>query len=275
MPAEGMRRRVQAIPGNPLPHGILGGCTEIIDVTDVHELLGTDWVPLSCAEAHDWEWCPDEDESPGQPAEKIAERLGFCSAAPITIYAQVTCNPVAWSFQEAVRDARETLRMGQQRALEEWFMRDFLCTTGEDLTPAAGAVSIAQGVGALEDWLGTQYGGQGVIHIPAGAAALLGCCNVVHLERGNARTLLGNCVVMGAGYSLNSGPPDCLPADPGEAWLYATSPLRIRQEAPEIVPNTDGESVRITTNDRFVIAERGFVVEVACCRAAAVRVTLC
>lgn len=273
MPSVGLRRRVEAVRGTPLPHGLLGGCTEIVNVTDVHELLGTDYVPRSCAEAHDWEWCPEEPPDP--PAEKLADRPGFCSAAPVTIYAQATCNPISWPYSEAVDHVRETLRMGEQRALEEWFMREVLCDIGEDLTPVAGALSIAQGVGALEDWLGTQYGGQGVIHVPAGAAALLGCCNVVHLEDGNPRTLLGNCVVMGSGYSLNSGPPDCLPADPGEAWLYATSPVRIRQEAPVIVPGTDAESVRITTNDRNVIAERGFVVEIACCRAAGVRVTLC
>lgn len=273
MPSPGMRRRVEAIAGTPLPHGILSGCTEIIDVTDVHELLGTDWMPLSCSEAHDWDWCPED--PPPTPALKAFDRVGSCTAAPVTIYAGATCNPIGWTYAEATAHAREALRMGEQRALEEFFMREVLCVIGEDLTPAAGAVTIAQGVGALEDWLGTEYGGQGVIHVPAGAAALLGCCNVVHIDAGNARTLMGNCVIMGSGYAGNFGPPDCLPADPGEAWLYATSPLRIRREAPVIVPGTDGESVRITTNDRFVLAERGFVVEIACCRAAAVRITLC
>ncbi|MGO4428326.1 cupin, partial [Streptomyces sp. MCAF7] len=94
-------------------------------------------------------------------------------------------------------------------------------------------------------------------------------------EDGVPRTLMGSCVIMGSGYSVNVGPPDCTQAPAGEAWLYITGPIRIRREAPQIVPETDKESFRITTNDRFVLAERSCVVEVACCEAAAIRVVLC
>jgi hypothetical protein len=275
MPAAGLRKRVDAIPGNPSPYGILGGCVEIVDVPDVHELLGTEWMPLSCAAAHDWEWCPDDSTTPG-PARKTFVRPGVCSAAPITIYAGSTCSTVGWSYDEAVQHARESLRMGEQRALEEWFVRDVLCPIADDLTPG-DAVPVAQGVAALEGWLAEHYGGQGLLHIPAAAAALMGCCNVVTRTRDTQcpETLMGNGVVFGAGYALNVGPPDCTQAPAGEAWLYITGPIRVRREAPQIVPDTDAESFRITTNERFVLAERSFVVEVACCEAAAIRVSLC
>lgn len=275
MPPAGMRKSVDAVPGTPLPHGILGGCVDIIDVPDVHELLGTEWMSLSCADAHDWEWCPDGEESPGGPVEKEFARPKVCSAPPITIYAGATCNPIGWRYEEALRQVRESLRMGEQRALEEWFMREQLCPMAVDLTPTAGALNIAQGVAALEGWLAATYGGRGVLHVPAGAAALLGCCNIIRTDEGTPQTLMGNCVVMGSGYSVNVGPPDCTLAPAGEAWLYITGPIRVRREAPFVVPGSDTESVRITTNDRFVLAERSFVVEVACCEAAAVRVTLC
>ncbi|MFF4292095.1 cupin [Streptomyces vinaceus] len=275
MPSAGLRRYVEAVPGDPLPHGILTGCTTVIDVTDPHELLGTEWRPLSCADAHDTSWCPDDDESPGVIPEKTFNRPGTCTAAPVTVYAGTECSAPGFSFAEAIRHARETLRMGEQRALEEWFAREVLCTIAEDLTPLAGALNIAQAVGLLEDWLGTEYGGRGVIHVPTGAGALLSHHQVVHLESGVPRTLVGNCVVLGAGYAANVGPPDCAPAEPGEAWLYATSPLRIRREAVDIIPDTDSQSVDIRTNDRRGLAERTFVVEIACCRAAAVRTVLC
>lgn len=272
-----MRRRVEAIPGTPLPHGVLGGCTQVIDVPESrsHELLGTDWQDVSCADAHPFQWC--EDPPPDPLPEKEFARPQTCTAAPVTIYAGGECNPIGRTYQEAVRSAREALRMGEQRALEEFLMLDVLCplAAANDLTPAEGAVSIAQGVAALEGWLGEFYGGTGVLHVPAGAAALLGCCNVVHLVDGNARTLMGNCVVMGSGYGVNVGPPDCTPAPAGEAWLYVTGPIRVRREGVFLVPDSDAESVRIATNDRFVLAERTFVVEIACCQAAAVRVTLC
>ncbi|MFJ5037949.1 cupin [Streptomyces parvulus] len=273
MPPASYRRYVEAVPGSPLPHGLLGGCADIVDVTDPHELLGTEWRPLSCSEAHDTTWCPPEGEPEVPP--KTFDRPGVCSAAPVTIYAGSECSTMGWTYEEAQRHARETLRMGEQRALEEWFLNEVLCPTAEDLTPDAGAISIAQGVAALETWLGTEYGGAGVLHMPVGVGALLGCCNVVHLDGGAPRTLVGNCVVLGAGYAVNVGPPDCTVADPGEAWLYATSPIRIRREAADVVPDTDAASVATRTNDRRVLAERTFVVEVACCRAAAVRVTLC
>ncbi|WP_030672455.1 hypothetical protein [Streptomyces sp. NRRL B-1347] len=275
MPSVGLRRYVEAVPGDPLPHGLLGGCTQIIDVTDPHELLGTEWRPLSCADAHTTTWCPGGDESPGLPAEKTFDRPGFCTAPPITVYAGAECSTIGWSYDEAVEHARETLRMGEQRALEEWLMSEVLCSIGDDLTPAAGAVSISQGVGALENWLGTEYGGRGVLHIPVGAGALLGCCNIVHLVDGTPETLAGNCVVLGAGYAVNVGPPDCTVAEPGETWLYATSPVRVRREAVAQVPDSDAQSVLTRTNDRLALAERTFVVEIACCRAAAIRVRIC
>lgn len=272
MPSEGLRKWVEAVPGDPLPHGLLTGCTTVIDATDSHELLGTEWRPLSCADAHDTTWCPPGDPAPEVPEKEFA-RPGICSAPPVAIYAGAECSTTGFSFAEARRQAAETLRMGEQRALEEWFMREVLCVTADDLTPAAGALSIAQGVGVLESWLGTEYGGRGLLHVPVGAGALLG--DVVHLIDGSPQTLVGNCVIFGAGYAVNVGPPDCTPADSGEAWLYATSPIRIRTEAPDDVPDEDRQSVDILTNDRRVLVERGFVVEIACCSVAAVRVRLC
>lgn len=273
MPSPGLRTYVEAVPGDPLPHGILSGCTTVITVTDPHELLGTQWRPLSCATAQATTWCPPD----GTPVPaKIFDRPGVCTADPVTIYAGAECSAIGLTYAEAVEHATETVLMGEQRALEEWLLTTVLCEMGEDLTPEAGAVSVAQGVATLETWLSTEYGGTGVLHLPVGVGALLGCCNIVHTDTaGVARTLVGNCLVLGAGYTANVGPPDCTVAAPGEAWLYATSPIRVRRDAPEAVPPTDAASVDIRVNDREVVVESTFVVEIACCRAAAVRVTLC
>lgn len=274
MPHAGMRKRVEAIPGTPLPHGILGGCTTVEDVADVHELLGTEWSALGCCPVHDTDWCSDE--SPGAGGSPPKE---FCSpepehAVPHTVYAGAKCSTMGWSYDEAVEHVMATLALGGQRAVEEAFWRDTLTDQAEDLTPGAGPVSIAAGVAALEGCLAETYGGVGVLHVPAGAAALLGCCNVLREVDGSLETLTGNCAVIGAGYSaLNTGPGGT-PADPGTTWLYITGPVHIRRGPVDLVPGSRAASIDIRLNDLRVIAERTYVVGTTC-TVCAIQVELC
>jgi len=135
-----------------------------------------------------------------------------------------------------------------------------------DLTPAAGPVNIAQGVAALEGCLAEQYGGVGTLHVPAGAAALLGCCGLVTEDQatGTLRTLAGNCTVIGAGYSAQNTGPGNIPAEPGTAWLYITGPVVIRRGPVEVVPARRRASINIRTNDLRVLVERTVVVATTC-----------
>lgn len=274
--AAGMRKLVTPISGAPSPYGLLGGCVDVVTVSDPHELNGTEFLPLSCATAHPWiDPCTDPT---APPAQKVFDRPGVCEFDPITVYAGVTCSTFGLSYEEGQKRALEQLHMGEQRALEEWFMTR-LCdmAQGNDLTPASGAVSVAQGVAILEGWLAEHYGGQGLIHAPAAAAALFGCCNVVTRDRDDRcpETLMGNGVIFGAGYNVNVGGDGCTQAPAGEAYLYVTGPVRVRRDVPQLVPTSEAESLRYSTNDRFALAETTFVVETACCEAAAVRVALC
>jgi hypothetical protein len=277
--AQGLRKYVEAIPGRPLPYGILGGCADVRDVDDVHELLGVEWLALGCCPVRDWvDPCLNDespgDESPGAPAQKEFCRPQVEHAEPINVYAGAECSTMGWTYEEARAHAEATLALGEQQAVEAAFWRDRLATEGQDVTPA-GPVNIAAGLAALEGCLAEQYGGVGTIHVPAGAAALLGCCNLVHEDpaTGTLRTLAGNCVVIGAGYSaMNTGPGN-VPADPGTAWLYATGPLVIRRGPAETIPDRNA-SVNTRTNDRRVLAERTFVVATTCVTCAA-QVELC
>jgi hypothetical protein len=186
---------VAPISGDPSPYGLLGGCTDVVTATDPHELNGTDTLSLSCADSNLWQDCPAP-EFPN-PATKVFDRPRTCTYEPITVYAGVTCSTFGLSYEEGQQRALEQLRLGEQRALEEFFMTRVLCgyATGNDLTPAAGALSVPAGIGALEGWLATNYGGQGVLHVPAGAAALLGHHRVLDFDGRRAlRTLAGNCV---------------------------------------------------------------------------------
>jgi hypothetical protein len=278
MPA-GWRRAVQPIPGTPLPHGILNACTTVVDVNDVHELMGVEWLALGCAPVRRWiDPCAVEEspgESPGEPARKEFDRPQIEAADPITLYTGVECSTMGWSYEEAVEHARATMDLGEQQGLEAAFMEAHLSMAAVDLTPAAGPVSIAQGVAALEGCLAESYGGVGTLHVPAGAAALLGCCNILSKdqETGSLGTLAGNCAVIGAGYSALNYGPGGLPAEPGTTWLYITGPVHIRRGPLDVIPDRSA-SVNIRTNDRRVLLERTYVVGTTC-TVCAIQVEVC
>src|SRR5690606_10458373 len=142
-PPPGMQRRVEAIGGRPLPYGILGGCTTVIDVTDPHELLGVEWQALGCCPVHDTDWCPPEespgDESPGEESPGPPGVKQFCEpvhedAAPVTVYAGVKCSTIGWSYEEAVAHVRAALELGEQQAVESAFWRYTLAPSAADLS---------------------------------------------------------------------------------------------------------------------------------------------
>ncbi|MBA9005950.1 cupin [Thermomonospora cellulosilytica] len=283
MPPAGMQRRVEAIGGRPLPYGILGGCTTVLDVTDPHELLGVEWMALGCCPVLDTDWCPPE-ESPGEEspgAESPGAPPGgkhFCrplpeAAQPVTVYTGVECSTPGWSYEEAVAHVRAALELGEQQAVESAFWRYHLAPRAADLTPAAGAVSLAEGVAALEGCLAELYGGIGTLHVPAGAAALLGCCNLAHRDGASLRTLAGNCVIVGSGYSAVNSGPDGTPAPAGEVWLYASGPVVVRRGPIDVIPDRPGASIDRRYNDRRVLAERTYV-PATTCTVCAIRVSV-
>lgn len=285
MPNVGMRSLVPPIIGEPSPHGLLGGCVPVVTATDGHQMNGTDMVSTSCATANPWQDCP-ETEAGGfpwtNPAAKTFERVGTCTFEPVTAYAGAECSTIGLSFAELRERAMQQLILGEQWVLEDWFMRRFLANANHttDLTPGAGAVHIVNGIGILESWLATNYGGQGLIHAPIGTASLLGMHYQIKGsgEEACLESWAGNGFILGAGYAANVGPaiPPAIPpvAPAGEAWLYITPPMRIRRDDRFPVPIPRELSVNTLVNDQRSLAETTFVPEVACCIAAAVRVTL-
>ncbi|WP_433341721.1 cupin [Streptomyces sp. CA-253872] len=277
MPAP-MRKYIPPIDGVPLPHGILNACTTVEDVGDVHELLGVEWRALGCCPVHEWKdpcLTPD-DESPGEPVEKAFCRPGIEHADPITLYAGTECSTFGLSYEEAVEHARATMDLGEQQGLEAAFWSNHLAENAVDLTPEAGPLSLAQGVAVLEGCLAESYGGVGTLHVPAGAAALLGCCNILREDptAESLRTLTGNCAIIGAGYSAMNTGPGGIPAAPGTAWLYISGPVHILRGPLLTIPDQPGASVNIRTNDRRALVERTYIARTTC-TVCAVQVVTC
>lgn len=283
MPNAALRAEVGPITGEPSPRGLLGDCMDVVTTADVHELNGTEVPAFACAPANPWQDCPDPAGGWTNPDAKVVSRADWCSFEPVTAYAKVECSVVGFPFEEAQEASLEQLRLGEQNVVEEWFMRRGLSwLAGEDpandLTPGTGALHIVSGIGVLEAWLADNYGGTGVIHAPVGVASLLGKHHQFDPAYDCLTTWAGNRVVVGGGYTTNVGPAvrpaagEVAPA--GEAWLYITPPVRIRREARHNVIDREWQGLNTLVNDRTALAEATFVPEVACCMAAAVRVTL-
>lgn len=280
MPNAGLRAEVPPISTEPSPNGLLGGCIEVITTTDLHELNGTEVPAYACAPANPWQDCPDPAGGWTNPTAKVVSRADWCSFEPVTAYVKAECSSVGFSYEESRASSMEQLRLGEQRVLEEWFMRRGLSwmAFGNDLTPGTGALHVVSGIGVLETWLAENYGGQGVIHAPVGVASLLGQNHQFDPSEDCLTTWGGNLVVVGGGYSANVGPAQApaagAVAPAGEAWLYITPAMRIRRDVPQHAEQAEWQGFNTLINDRTSTAETTFVPEVACCTAAAVRVTL-
>ncbi len=280
MPNAGLRAEVGPIVGTPAPTGLLGGCIEVITTSDLHELNGTEVPAYDCGPANPWQDCPDPAGGWTNPTAKVVSRADWASFEPVTSYAEVQCSTVGFSYDESRASALAQLELGEQSVLEEWFMRRGLSwmAFGHDLTPGTGALHIVSGIGVLEAWLAENYGGRGVIHVPIGATSLLGKNHQFRDSVDCLTTWAGNTVVAGGGYSVNVGPAQApaagAVAPAGEAWIYVTPKMRIRRDTPVIPQSAEWMGFNTSVNDRSALAETTFVPEVACAKAAAVRVTL-
>jgi len=280
MPNAGLRKSVPSISGEPSPYGLLGCAIEVVGAGDVHELNGTDTAPQGCGPATLWQDCPEAGNGWTNPVTKPFDRMDSCTFEPFTATKGLVCSMIGTDQDEMDAAALEALRLGEQFAVEEWFMRRGLSwmANGNDLTPGAGALHVVSGIGALETWLAENYGGTGTIHVPVGVASLLGKNHQLDPHRNCPTTWAGNTVVYGGGYSVNVGPvaqPGAgAEAPAGEAWIYITPPVRIRRSPRELAGGSVPVSPDVTVNDIYAEAEATFVAEVACCTAAAVRVTL-
>lgn len=146
-----------------------------------------------------------------------AEPFSMGEDAPYQVAVSVACKQPGRTEEEFDAQARAQLAAGESQALEGalWTVLTTDATTlasGDDLPPAAA-------LGALEAWLWTEYGGVGVIHVDRSLLPLLAADDLVKVESGQLRTVLGTLVSAGA-----YGDDGTLVATP--AVTYRRSPIR-------------------------------------------------
>lgn len=196
---------------------------------------------------------------------------GFRFAA----YGGVVCKSVGLdqnSMKEKVRQAFET---GESTAVERGLMTTRFVANADpengwaapvDITPAGGAVKPAVGVGLLEGYAGSVYVGAPTIHMPITIASLLLGVDGAVFEGDMLRTKTGSKVAAGAGYDFPNNGPTGAAAAAGERWLYATGEVVVKRGEVIVLDAMD-----YSTNEVFVLAERGYVASTECF-VAAVRV---
>lgn len=207
-------------------------------------------------------WCV----APEDRTEKDFDEIDLVEGQPFTIYKGVQCKSLAESLDGW---ADERLSFGETVAIERAVMAEVLAQSGTtDLTPAGGAVSLINGVAALEGYASTVYGGIPTLHVPR-SVVTRGLARDVFDNRLDytIETGQGSLVANGGGYEDNLGPTG-VEAPAGEAWLYITGQVTL----------VKGPSVRLgvpdwVNNEAIGLAERTWVPLVECF-VAAIRVHL-
>lgn len=167
-------------------------------------------------------------------------------ATPFTVYAEFDCSPVGQGITQAdlVDRAEQVLLRQESYQVSKAFWTgsagtitsvfphlaaNTVVNDPQNIVLQTAASPLVTGgddaaviLGQVENQLAACYGGQGVIHIPYLALPTFTSRMLIMPESptGPLRTLAGNLVVPGPGYT-GSSPAGAAPAS-GTAWIYAT-----------------------------------------------------
>lgn len=196
----------------------------------------------------------------------IDQGVPYGESAAVTVFAVFDCSPVGRDLDAAAQLARLKLSYGAPRALEHavWTGKDSAAAviTGKSLAGAAEldggtAEDLVLALGALEEWIGDNYAGQGVIHASRRVAATFARYRLAQPVSGHLETSLGNRVAFGQGYD-GSG-PDGTAAAAGTSWLYATPAVSYRQGEVTTAPDPSHALNRLG-NGLIIAAEQQYLV---------------
>lgn len=253
----------------PTPTPARGGLTAVADIVTGTKaqvgMFGAQYLSEACgvASIYAGEVCV---AGAGANPQKEFGNISLVEGAPFIVYKGVACEDLSDNLEDWASSA---LTFGETIAVEQGFMANTLVSTETvDLTPAGGALSLVNGVAALEGYASTVYGGVPTLHVPRSVVTRALAKGLFEARDGYViETPQGSLVANGGGYEDNLG-PDGTPAPAGEAWLYATGRVVLVQ----------GPSVRVSApdyrnNEMLALAERIWV-PMAECFVAAVRVHL-
>jgi len=229
----------------PRPYGLFSVVTPVMDA-DPHWMLGTVWESVACSlPAFTRDECIT-----GEVAEGKVFGDGLCdswiTSKPFVVYAgQKVTGGMSTSEGETRAEAR--LALVEQRGAEMGLWEQL-----GSVVPGATVASPQAALALVEQALATGYAGQGVIHMSASMATLLGAQNLV-TSGGRATTLVGTPVAIEAGVPVAS-----------VDTIVATGAVVVRRGTV-----LSFSSVDRAINDVLAIAEREYLVGWDCLAVAA------
>lgn len=208
------------------------------------------------------------------------QTAGWIDGFRFAVYGGVTCRAIGLDQDRMLTEVERAFTMGESTAVEEALMKERFRQSAvfegglagdrwaapTDITPVAGAVKPAVGISMLEGHAARNYVGAPTLHVPITIASLILGVDGAVFEGDVLQTKFGSKVVAGAGYDYPNLGPTGAAAAVGEKWLYATGAVAVAHSEPII-----RQVMAHTTNDVFVLAERGYIAAVDC-YAAAIRV---
>ncbi len=205
----------------------------------------------------------------------VIEKTGDGSTGtylPFTVQSEVSCSVMGGMRTDWEDRARLALEQCENKAIEIEFWEGRLARAANaddpgsnsnrylangdavDLTPTPGtAIRARYALALLEGELAaTGCGGRGYIHTPVSVASVLPV-----KERNNESiltTTLGNYVIAGDGYT--GAGTDGAATTGSSVWIYATGPVFVRLDDPDVDADYPRQSVDTKVNTVSVKAER-------------------
>lgn len=259
----------------PYKYGLFSVAQLPAEETDPHWQCGVEYEPFSCDKS---QAVGDYCETPAPAPKVVAEGVDLVNGTPFTIFDGFNCKVVGRSEADIMERARQALALGERRAVEEAYWtgsqgnRPRLADPSAVVLNAVPAPAVADalapvaGLAALENYLGGNYGGTGIIHGARGTSALFARESLAYPDGTVLRTIVGTPLAFGGGYT-NTG-PDGTPAPPGTAWLYATGNVVIRRSEVWVNPDSVAQALNRVNNRVTLLAERTYVVTHECLLAA-------
>lgn len=248
----------------PIPFGIPSVAT-VVDDADPHWRNGIKWeagcspvasTTLSpCAVVVDPEGDPGDTIAADPPA-KTPETDGapWDEGDGFTLYAMHQCSAIGRTTQDDRDRAARLLTNGEARALDTVIITGVTDagTLPNAIAPAATTVGAEDGsdivaaLGSLEETLGTEYGGLGVIYLPRSLVLAGFAASVLVVANGRITTVLCTPVAQIAGTALDDAVGGLIP-------VYGTGALTLYRGGVNPIEGFDH-----TVNRNTAIAERDY-----------------